>query len=128
MVDSKLLARVAAIAFAAVAITLAVIEMREPPATRPDAPAAAAQPDPVDPLRRELRRCQAIGAEAASDRGCLRAWAENRRRFLAPGARPMERRDPPGVDGKMDADTAAGEPVADDPFLTEQTPTDKVID
>jgi len=25
---------------------------------------------------------------AAGDSACLRAWAENRRRFLAPGARP----------------------------------------
>lgn len=95
MVDSKLLARVAGIALAAVAITLAAIQMREPSATPPAPVAVEAEAAPVDPLRAELRRCQSIGVEAASDRACLRAWAENRRRFLAPGARPMERLDPP---------------------------------
>lgn len=89
--DTKLLARVAAIGFAAVAITLAVIQMREPASPPPDPATIDGYAAPVDPLREELRRCQSIGVDAASDRDCLRAWAENRRRFLAPGARPMER-------------------------------------
>jgi conjugative transfer region protein TrbK len=33
-------------------------------------------------LSRELVRCQNIGDVARSDRGCLAAWAENRRRFF----------------------------------------------
>ncbi len=44
-----------------------------------------------NPLLIELRRCQSIGAAGASDPDCLRAWGENRRRFLAPGARPAAR-------------------------------------
>ena len=61
-VDSKLLARIGAIVFVAIAITMTAIEMSRPPE-----PAGASDPD------------------------CLRAWAENRRRFLAPGARPAAR-------------------------------------
>ena len=89
--DNKLFARVAAIGFAAVAIALAAIQMREPSTPSPDPMTIDAYAEPVDPLRAELRRCQSIGVEAASDQACLRAWAENRRRFLSPGARPMER-------------------------------------
>lgn len=78
--DTKLFARVAAIALTAVAITLGLLQMREP---QPPGPATIAEHvPPVDPLRAEMRRCQAIGVEAASDRDCLRAWAENRGRFL----------------------------------------------
>lgn len=51
---------------------------------KPSSPLAAA-----DPLVGELRRCKLLGQSAAGDSGCLRAWAENRRRFMAPGARPL---------------------------------------
>ena len=44
-----------------------------------------------DPLRTELIRCQRLGDAGPRDAACLRAWAENRERFLAPGARPKER-------------------------------------
>ena len=44
-----------------------------------------------DPLRDELIRCQVLGEAGPRDPACLRAWAENRNRFLAPGARPTER-------------------------------------
>ena len=54
-------------------------------------PAAVADISATDPLLIELRRCQSIGAAGASDPDCLRAWGENRRRFLAPGARPAAR-------------------------------------
>jgi len=80
--ETKHLARIAAIALVAVAITLTVLELREAP-TLPPEPVAyvPAEPD-ADPLRAELRRCQALGAAAAQDESCLKAWAENRRRFL----------------------------------------------
>lgn len=87
--DTKLLARIAAIAFVAIAITLTMIEMRDPPATAPEpSMTVTALPAANDPLVVELTRCQSIGQAGASDTACLRAWAENRRRFLAPGARP----------------------------------------
>lgn len=90
--DSKLFARIGAVIFIAIAITMTAIEMaRVPEAPRDAAPPARSEVQPNDPLLLELRRCQALGAEGASDRDCLRAWAENRRRFLAPGARPAAR-------------------------------------
>lgn len=87
--DTKLLARIAAIAFVAIAITATVIAMRDPPAVSPEpSTTVAATRATKDPLIAELTRCQGIGQAGASDAACLRAWAENRRRFLAPGARP----------------------------------------
>lgn len=79
--DGKMLARLGAIIFVAIAITASVIEM-----TRKDEPATATtanqlQP-PADPLRQSLRDCQRLGEAAASDPGCLATWAENRDRFL----------------------------------------------
>ncbi|UHD45238.1 putative entry exclusion protein TrbK-alt [Aureimonas altamirensis] len=79
--DGKMLARLGAIIFVAIAITATVIEM-----TRKDEPEAVTtapqlQP-PADPLRQNLRRCQRLGEAAVSDPGCLATWAENRDRFL----------------------------------------------
>ncbi|UBS33802.1 putative entry exclusion protein TrbK-alt [Altererythrobacter sp. N1] len=88
--DIKLFARIAAIALAAVAITLGLLRMREPPPPPPDPATIAKYVPPVDPLRGELRRCQAIGVDAASDRDCMRAWAQNRRRFLGSDAQSSE--------------------------------------
>ncbi|MGI9375017.1 MAG: putative entry exclusion protein TrbK-alt [Tsuneonella suprasediminis] len=89
--DIKLFARIAAIALAAVAITLGLLRMREPPPPPPPDPVTIAEDvPPVDPLRGELRRCQAIGVDAASDRDCMRAWAQNRRRFLGSDAQSSE--------------------------------------
>ncbi len=89
--DSKLLARIGAVIFIAIAITMTAIEMSRPPQPPRAEPAAVADTSATDPLLIELRRCQSIGAAGASDPDCLRAWAENRRRFLAPGARPAAR-------------------------------------
>ncbi len=90
--DIKLLARIGAVAFIAIVLIVTAIQMREPRMV-PElvertltvaAPAA-------DPLADELVHCQSIGQAGASDAGCLAAWAENRRRFLTPGARPQAR-------------------------------------
>lgn len=87
--DGKWLARGGAIAFVAMAITMTAIEMRDAPKRGDAVEESAAVAEPADPLRAELIRCQSIGQAGASDGACLRAWAENRRRFLAPGARPI---------------------------------------
>lgn len=90
--DTKLLARIGAIVFVAIAITMTAIEVSgsgKPPVDQPRVAEAVAADD--DPLRVELRRCQLLGAAGGSDSDCLRAWAENRRRFLAPCARPAAR-------------------------------------
>ena len=79
--DGKMLARLAAVVFVAIALTVTAIDMTrkdEPSASRP---ASALQP-PADPLRETLRRCQQLGEAAASDTDCLAAWAESRDRFL----------------------------------------------
>jgi len=81
--DSKLLARIGAVVFVAIAITMTAIEMSRPPAPPRAGPAAIADTAAAtDPLMVELRRCQSLGASGASDPDCLSAWAENRRRFL----------------------------------------------
>jgi len=79
--DGKLLARIGAIVFIAIAITATAIEMTrkdEPPASPP---ARIVQPL-HDPLRDGQRRCQQLGQKAADDAQCLRVWAETRDRFL----------------------------------------------
>lgn len=90
--DTKLFARIGAVIFVAVAITMTAIELsRSPEAGRDEArvvrPAAAS----ADPLMAELQRCQMLGQAGATDPNCLRAWGENRRRFLSSGARPAAR-------------------------------------
>jgi conjugative transfer region protein TrbK len=89
--DGKMLARLGAVVFVALAVTATAIEMtrkEEAPETWPSGRATEA---PADPLRDALIRCQALGEEGPRDPECRRAWAENRQRFLAPGARPAER-------------------------------------
>ena len=89
--ESKLFARIGAIVFVAIAITMTAIELARAPEPMREAAAPVAETPATDPLLIELRRCQSLGQAGASDPACLRAWAENRRRFLAPGARPAAR-------------------------------------
>ena len=97
--EGKVLARIAAVVFVAVAITAAIIEMtrEETPAPAPSAPALQTL---ADPLRLELRRCQELGEAAANDEECLGVWAESRDRFLgrAP-AQPAPAQPNPDPDG-----------------------------
>jgi len=79
--DGKMLARLGAVVFVAIALTATAIDMarKDEPSAPPAAPAL--QP-PADPLRESLRRCQQLGEVAASDAECLRVWAQSRDRFL----------------------------------------------
>ena len=80
--DGKTLARIGAVIFVALAITATAIEMNRPADGQND-PVTVAQPVTTrDPLRAELARCGAMGEAGGRDPACLRAWAENRRRFL----------------------------------------------
>jgi conjugative transfer region protein TrbK len=82
--DSKTIARVGAIVFVAIAITMAALEMRDDPKPAPaDSVVTVMEPD-GDPLPATLRYCASLGEAGATDRQCLDAWAENRRRFLSP--------------------------------------------
>ncbi|MER9401423.1 putative entry exclusion protein TrbK-alt [Mesorhizobium sp. M0615] len=80
--DGKILARVSAVVFIAVALTVTAIEM----SSKDDELDALGTRDrsiaSEDPLAAELRRCSGIGEAGPRDPGCLKAWAESRRRFL----------------------------------------------
>ena len=94
--DSKLFARIGAGAFVAIAITMAVLELREEPAPPPSAAIAAAN-EAGDHAKATLAYCAALGLEAVSDDICTEGWAAERRRFL----------------GQAERDTADVPPVAD---------------
>ena len=89
--DGKMLARLGAVVFVAVAITATAIEMNRKEEVQEAWPSGRTTQAQGDPLRDELIRCQVLGEAGPRDPACLRAWAENRNRFLAPGARPTER-------------------------------------
>jgi conjugative transfer region protein TrbK len=94
--DGKVLARIGAVVFVAIAITATVIDMtRQEEPLRPSTPPAL-QP-PTDPLRATLRRCQQLGEAASNQADCLAAWAQSRDRFLG---RPMTPAAPQGNEGQ----------------------------
>lgn len=80
--DGKTFARIGAVAFVAVAITATVIELtRNDEATEIRTVSRPSGGDPA-PLRATLRHCRDMGEAAGRDASCLKAWAENRDRFL----------------------------------------------
>lgn len=89
--DGKMLARLGAVVFVAAALTATALELTR----KEDRPATSSVDRQEDaeaaPQRGELIRCQALGETAALDSACLRAWAENRRRFLAPAPPAIDR-------------------------------------
>ena len=98
--DTKLFARVGAVAFVAIALTMTALTLREgPEAAAPDT-ITIWEPDD-DPRAAQLKACNAIGELALSSPDCRAAWAEKRRRFL-------------GTSGdNVVADAPAVEPVDD---------------
>lgn len=87
----RLPARIGGYACIGLAIGMAVLSLREPRQPAAIAPMPIATAAPADSLQAQLLRCQLAGEAAGSDRACLAAWAENRRRFLGLGrARPAE--------------------------------------
>jgi conjugative transfer region protein TrbK len=119
--DGKMFARLGAVVFAAVAITATAIELtrkEEAPASPSARPTESVS---VDPLRDELIRCQFLGEAGTRDTACLRAWAQNRERFLAPGARPAERLPEPPQAPRQNKNSSATAPAKDDPIRKEAT-------
>ena len=114
--DGKMLARLGAVVFVAVAITATSIEMTRKEETPEAWPSGRATQTQIDPLRDELVRCQALGEAGPRDTACLRAWAENRNRFLAPGARPMDRLPEPPASPQSRQETP------EDPIRRESAP------
>ena len=84
--DSKLFARIGAGAFVAIAITMAMLELREEPAPPPGDVIAAANEAGND-VKATLAYCAGLGLEAASVDICTTAWAAERRRFLGQAGR-----------------------------------------
>ena len=120
--DGKLLARIGAIAFVAIAITATAIELtrEEEGDARPSAAPAVAPA--TDPHRAELIRCQRLGEAGPRDAACLRAWAESRERFLAPGARPMVRLPEAAEAPPPPPEASAQGTITDDPIRKEMAP------
>ena len=83
---SKLLARVGAGAFVAIAITMAVFELREEPAP-PQAEIVTVPDETGDGAKATLTYCAELGLEAVSVDICTEAWAAERRRFLGQAER-----------------------------------------
>lgn len=79
--DTKLFARIGAVAFVAIAITMTALQLRDEPVRQAPEVVEVTDPD-SDPLPAELRRCNALGEAAASDVLCHAAWTLKRRRFL----------------------------------------------
>ena len=90
-IDTAVLVRFGALAFAVLAIVLAAVQLdrgagRGGSAVR--VASIAPDADAVDPLAAELARCRALTDPAAIDATCRHAWAERRARFFGQEARP----------------------------------------
>ena len=93
--DGKTLARLGAVVFVAIAVTATAIEMTRKDERQNSPTAQTRTVTERDPLGAELARCSAMGEAGSRDPSCLRAWAENRKRFLgqsapAPAPAPAE--------------------------------------
>lgn len=77
----RLFARIGAIGFVAVALTMTALQLREEPRPLPMEVTTVFEPD-GDPLPLQLRACAQMGELALSSPDCRAAWAEKRRRFL----------------------------------------------
>lgn len=86
--DGKMLARLGAVVFAAVAISAAVIELTRKDDALAFSPVQLRQ-SAIDPLRENQRRCQQLGQQAVNNTDCLRIWAETRDRFLSRTRAPV---------------------------------------
>lgn len=83
---AKLFARIGAGAFVAIAITMALLEMREEPAP-PQAEIVTVADESGNQGKATLAYCSELGLEAASVDMCTEAWAAERRRFLGQAER-----------------------------------------
>lgn len=85
--SARLSFRLAAAAFAVLAILIATLQARRPSTT--PAPAPTNTDRAATPQAARLARCQSLGAAGAEDLDCLKAWDDARTRFL--GAKKVER-------------------------------------
>src|SRR5690554_6532571 len=102
----KSFARIAAAAIGGIAVTITLIQMQQPASPKTESMNVPPGERDEDPVRRELLRCQKLGAAGADDARCLKAWAEKRSRFFrsSVSANPALREDvaPPAADTVSD--------------------------
>ena len=84
--DGKTLARLGALVFVAVAVTATAIEMTRKDDRQNSPTTQMRSITERDPLDAELARCSGMGEAGPRDPSCLRAWDENRKRFLGQSA------------------------------------------
>jgi conjugative transfer region protein TrbK len=79
--ESKTFARIGAIAFVSIAITMTALQLREVPEPT-ETILVPLDEGGADPLASELKRCQSLGAGDSEDVTCRQVWAIQRQRFL----------------------------------------------
>lgn len=104
--DAKLFARIGAVAFVAVAITMTALQLREEPVRAVPEVIDVTDPD-SDPLPTQLRFCNAMGEAASRDPVCHAAWAEKRRRFLGKTGRVASAPQPSGESSVVPSEAAS---------------------
>lgn len=125
--DGRMLARLGAVGFVGIVIAATAIELSRKEDSSATTTIGQSEGASADPLRGELVKCQELGEAGARDPKCLRAWAESRRRFLKPGARPVKRLPdsppPPTVEGRA---SEAAVPSPNKLLRKEGAPADKM--
>ena len=106
--DGKTLARLGAVVFVAIAVTATAIEMTRKDERQNSPTAQTRTVMERDPLGAELARCSAMGEAGPRDPSCLRAWAENRKRFLGQSAPAPAPAEPATLFPNAPADAARG--------------------
>ena len=104
----RLFARIGAIGFVAVALTVTALQLREEPKAVSVETTTVFEPD-GDPLPAQLRACAEMGELALSSPDCRAAWAEKRRRFLGIESGPVGAVD----DGAAPAPSSEPQPAKD---------------
>lgn len=100
--NTRLFARIGAIGFVALALTMTALQLREEPGTAPVEAVTFLEPDGGQ-VTAQLRACAQMGELALASPDCRAVWAEKRRRFLGLERGPVE-----GVD-----DSAAPAPFSE---------------
>jgi conjugative transfer region protein TrbK len=90
-VDTAVLVRFGALAFAVLAIVLSAVQLDRGPGrdeSSMQVVTIAPDADAADPLAAELARCRALTDPATIDEACRRAWAKRRAQFFGAEVRP----------------------------------------
>ncbi|PZV36400.1 putative entry exclusion protein TrbK-alt [Mesorhizobium kowhaii] len=89
--DGKMLARLGAVVFVAVTVVATALELTRKEDRSAIPSVGQSEAGSADSLRGDLIRCRELGEAGTRDPACLRIWAENRRRFLAPAPPAIDR-------------------------------------